>query len=49
MVRNVDEVRSRIRLEPRDKSRVPDGSARPALQDIVDHVEDIIRLECGGG
>jgi uncharacterized protein len=48
MVRNVEEVRGRISLQPRDKSRVPDGSARPALLDIVDHVEDIIRIECGG-
>ena len=48
MIRNVDEVRTRIRLEPRDKSRVPDGRPRQALQDIVDHVEDIIRIECAG-
>lgn len=47
MVRSVAEVRSLIRLEPRDKSRLPDGQARPALHDVVDHVEDIIRIECG--
>jgi uncharacterized protein len=46
MVRNVQEVRDRILLQPRDKRRAPDGRVRQALQDIVDHVEDIIRIEC---
>jgi predicted glycosyltransferase len=49
MIRNLEEARTRIRLEPRDKSRVPDGRPRQALQDIVNHVEDIIRIECAGG
>jgi predicted glycosyltransferase len=48
MVRSVEEVRSKIVLQPRDKSQRPDGRPRQALQDIVDHIEDIIRIECGG-
>jgi predicted glycosyltransferase len=48
MVRSVEEVRSKIVLQPRDKSQRPDARPRQALQDIVDHIEDIIRIECGG-
>jgi predicted glycosyltransferase len=48
MIRNVEEVQTRIALQPRDKSRGPDTRPRHALQDIVDHIEDIIRIECGG-
>jgi predicted glycosyltransferase len=46
MVRSVDEVRAKIRLHPRDKSRGPDTRPRYALLDIVNHIEDIIRIEC---
>lgn len=48
MIQNVEEARTRIKLDPRDKSKTPDSLPRHALQDIVDHVEDIIRIECGG-
>lgn len=48
MIRSVQEVRSRISLLPRDKSRGPDNRPRQALQDIVDHIEDIIRIEYVG-
>jgi predicted glycosyltransferase len=47
MIRSVEEVRSRIALRPRDKSRGPDSRPRQALEDIVDQIEDIIRIECG--
>lgn len=47
MIQNVEEARTRILLKPRDKSKSPDGRPRQALTDIVDHVEDIIRIECG--
>jgi uncharacterized protein len=48
MIRSVEEVRTRISLLPRDKRQGPDSRPRQALQDIVDHVEDIIRIECVG-
>ena len=48
MVRSIEEVRSKIILQPRDKSQRPDDRPRQALQDIVNHIEDIIRIECGG-
>jgi predicted glycosyltransferase/peptidoglycan/xylan/chitin deacetylase (PgdA/CDA1 family) len=46
MIRSVEEVRTRISLLPRDRRHGPDSRPRHALQDIVDHVEDIIRIEC---
>lgn len=46
MIQNVEEARTRIVLKPRDKTQSPDGRPRQALTDIVDHVEDIIRIEC---
>ncbi len=45
MIRDKSEVWSKIRLVRRDKSRPPDMAPREALKDIVDHVEDIIRIE----
>jgi predicted glycosyltransferase len=45
MIRNKDEVWSKILFARRDKSRPPDNRPRAALEDIVDHVEDIIRIE----
>ena len=48
MVRNVDEVKSKIVFQKRDKSRLPDATPREALCDIVDHVEAIIRQEYAG-
>ncbi len=45
MIRNKDEVWSNILFVRRDKSLPPDNNPRGALKDIVDHVEDIIRIE----
>jgi predicted glycosyltransferase len=45
MIRDKDEVWSKILFVRRDKNRAPDNAPRAALQDIVDHVEDIIRVE----
>lgn len=45
MIRDKDEVWSKILFARRDKSRPPDNAPRAALRDIVDHVEDIIRVE----
>jgi uncharacterized protein len=48
IIRSVEEVRTRISLLPRDKSQGPDCRPRQALTDIVNHIEDIIRIECAG-
>ena len=46
LVRSADEVAAKVAFRRRDKSQPPDNRPRAALQDIVSHVEDIIRLEC---
>jgi len=45
MIHNAEEVWSRIPFARRDKVREPDNRPRAALYDIVDHIEDIIRIE----
>jgi predicted glycosyltransferase len=45
LICSVPEVQTRIALTPRDKTRSPDSAPRQALQDIVNHVEEIIRTE----
>jgi len=45
MIRDKDEVWSKIPFARRDKSQAPDNTPRAALEDIVDHIEDIIRIE----
>ena len=45
LIRDKDEVWSKILFVRRDKSRPPDNRPRAALKDIVDHVENIIRIE----
>jgi uncharacterized protein len=47
LVRTVEEVDDKIAFKRRDKSAPPDSRARAALVDIVDHVEEIVRVECG--
>jgi hypothetical protein len=49
MVRSVEEVKDKIVFARRDKSGCPDNRPRAALVDIVDHVEEIVRAECGQG
>jgi len=49
MVSTVEEVQKKIELKRRDKNKPVDTRPRAALQDIVDHIEDIIRIECSGG
>jgi predicted glycosyltransferase len=44
MVRSVEEVRTKILFKRRDKTGTPQSQPRPALQEIVDHVEEIVRL-----
>lgn len=45
MIRNADEVATKIDFKRRDKSTPPDARPRPALVDIVEHVEGIVRHE----
>lgn len=45
MIRDKSEVWTKIDFVRRDKTRPPDNAPRAALEDIVDHIEDIIRIE----
>lgn len=45
VIRNADEVRTKIRLNHRNKERSPDSRSRPALLDIVGNIEAIIEDE----
>lgn len=45
MIRNAEEVWTKIRLVRREKNKSLDNQPRPALQDIISHIEDIIRIE----
>jgi predicted glycosyltransferase len=49
MIQNVSEVQTRIAFKSRDKTHSPESSPRQALQNIVDHIEEIIRTEYSGG
>jgi hypothetical protein len=45
LIRSAKEVWTRIPFTHRDKCRPPTNSPRPALDDIVNYIEEIIRLE----
>ena len=45
MIRRVDDVWTKIRFVRREINKQPDIKPKPALQDIINHVEDIIRIE----
>lgn len=45
LIRSTDEIWSRIRLVRRRKNVRFNGGTRTALEDIVDNIEDIIRIE----
>jgi hypothetical protein len=45
MIHSAEEVWTKIKLERRKKDNTLDEKPRPALQDIISHVEDIIRIE----
>ncbi|MCX8089455.1 MAG: DUF354 domain-containing protein [Verrucomicrobiae bacterium] len=49
LVRTPEDVHTKIRLVPRDKRGGPNRQPRPALDDIVNHIEEIIRIEYGNG
>lgn len=48
MIRSKEEVWSRIAITRRDKTWHADTAVRPALNDIVGHVEDILAMEAVG-
>jgi predicted glycosyltransferase len=45
MIQTVDEVKKKIALKPRTKHNTPESRPRKALQEIIHHVEDILRTE----
>ncbi len=45
MIHDIDEVRRNVRIVRREKGAGPDNRPRAALQDIVNHIEEIIRIE----
>ena len=47
VVRTPEEVWSKIQIRPRNGDRRPDSRARPALLDIVGHLEAIMQVETG--
>ncbi len=47
MIGDAEAVRTKIKLTPRDKGGAPDASPRQALLDILRHLEEILRVECG--
>ncbi len=44
MIHTPEEIHSKIRFVRREKSRNPDHQPRKALEDIVDYIEEIIRI-----
>jgi predicted glycosyltransferase len=45
MIRSAEEIWTKIQFLRRDKNRLLDNTTRPALEDIVTHIEEIIRIE----
>ena len=45
MIHNVEEVWTKIRFVRREKNKEPVRQPRPALQDIINHIEEILRIE----
>jgi len=45
MIHNVEEVWTKIRFVRREINKQPDSKPKPALQDIINHIEDIIGIE----
>ena len=45
LIKSIEEITTNIPIVLRDKSRLPDNNARPALGDIIDHIEGILRAE----
>lgn len=49
LIETPEEIWSTIHLTPRAEPRLLDSSPRPALHDILRHIEDIMRLEVSSG
>lgn len=45
MIHAVEEVWTKIRLDRRNRSKLPDNQPRAALADIINHIEEIMRIE----
>jgi hypothetical protein len=45
LIRSVEDIWTKIRFVKRDKSQAPNNQPRPALEDIVNYIEEIIRVE----
>ena len=46
LIERIEDVHTRIRLESRRKEAQLDTKPRKALQDIVSHVQEIVKLDC---
>ena len=46
LIESIEDVQNKILLIPRKKSDQPDSGPREALLEILDQVEDIIKLDC---
>jgi uncharacterized protein len=48
LVENIQDVQSKILLEPRNKDFLPASRPREALRQVVEQIEDILKLDCHG-
>jgi uncharacterized protein len=46
LIERIEDVQTRIRLESRKKETQLNGKPRKALQDVVTHVQEIVKLDC---
>jgi len=45
MIHNIEEVWTKIKFDRREKNKLPDSQPRTALQDIINHIEEILIIE----
>lgn len=48
LIKSVDEVHSKIRIEKRHKNKSAASAATPALGDVVNHIDEIVEAETNG-
>lgn len=46
LIESIEDVQNKILLIPRTRNNRPASGPRPALQEILEHVENIVRLDC---
>ena len=46
LIESIADVQKKILLIPRKKNDLPASGPREALREILEHVEDIIKLDC---